>query len=135
MATLIEWRDAFRTGIGSVDYEHAELIALINRLYAALEQHDASAATRFLGDLHDAIAAHFALEETLMQASRYPGYARHKADHERLLDEIRDIMDEHDEGPSPDPATTLRPRLENWFMRHFQTEDARLHLIKQPGRE
>jgi hemerythrin-like metal-binding protein len=132
MASLIEWRDTFRTGIASVDHEHAELIALINRLYAALEQHDAPAVTGFLGDLHDAIAAHFALEETLMQASRYPGYAAHKADHERLLDDIRDIMDEHDAGSSPDPAATLQPRLEAWFMRHFQTEDARLHQIMHP---
>jgi hemerythrin len=69
-----------------------------------------------------------------MQASRYPGYPAHKADHERLLDEIRDIMDEHDDGLIADPAATLRPRLEAWFMRHFQTEDARLHASDEGAR-
>jgi len=126
---LIEWRDAFRTGIASVDHEHAALIALLNQLHAATLAHAGAAAMAgFLGDLHDAIAAHFALEETLMQQSGYTGYAAHKADHERLLDEIRDIMEE--QHANVDSMGDLGPQLEQWFMRHFHSEDAKLHATE-----
>jgi hemerythrin len=126
---LIEWRDAFRTGIPSVDHEHAELIVLLNRLHAEIAGRDADAVTHFMGELHDAIASHFALEETTMQAMAYAGFARHKADHERLLDEIRDLMEEQLAARHPDLGDSLAPRLERWFMRHFHEEDARLHGV------
>ena len=126
---LIEWRDACRTGFASVDHEHAALVALLNRLHAAnLARADSAAMAGFLGDLHDAIAAHFALEETVMREIGYAGYPGHKADHERLLDEIRDIMEEEHAGAGP--AGDLGQRLEQWFMRHFHTEDAMLHAAE-----
>lgn len=124
---LIEWRDAFRTGIPAVDYEHAELIALLNHIHAQAAQRDAQAVGACLGQLHDAIAAHFALEETTMRAAGYAGLDRHKADHERLLDEVRDLMEEQYAPGGADPADWLSSRLEQWFMRHFHHEDARLH--------
>jgi hemerythrin len=53
----------------------------------------------FLGEIYARISAHFALEEKDMQARAYPERPAHKADHERLLDDLRDIMDEvHDQG-------------------------------------
>jgi hemerythrin len=33
----IEWRDDFNIGIGSIDYEHRELIGLINMIFERLE--------------------------------------------------------------------------------------------------
>ena len=129
---LIEWRDAFRTGITSVDHEHAELIGLLNRLHAEIERGDAAAVAEFLGDLHDAIAAHFALEETVMRATGYAGFARHKEDHEHLLDEIRDLMEAQIATVDANAAGTLGPRLERWFMRHFHEEDAKLHTAAEP---
>ena len=126
--SLIEWREEFCTGIDPVDYEHWELVDLINRLYASVGTTGQDAAVSgFLGDLHDAIAAHFALEEKLMVDRHYRGYAEHKADHERLLDELRDIMEAHDSGGFADCGGYLADRLEVWFMRHFHTLDMKFH--------
>lgn len=133
--TLIEWRDSFKTGIESVDFEHAELVALINRLYdrlgAASGRREAVAA--FLGELHDGIAAHFALEEKLMRKHRFAGLPEHKDDHEKLLDEIRDIMEEHERGVFEDASDRLAERLDIWFSRHFNTFDRRLHEAVSGG--
>ena len=38
-----------------------------------------------------------------MRERRYDQLIQHKADHERLLDEIRDIMDDFEEHESPAP--------------------------------
>lgn len=125
--SLIAWRDEFATGIQAVDHEHREMIGLINRLYDDLvATDDREALTGFLGELLARISAHFALEEKIMRERRYDQYQDHKNDHERLLDEIRDIMDACQQGPTV-IADELAGRLERWFVGHFKAKDARLH--------
>jgi len=51
---------------------------------------------------------------------------QHKNDHERLLDEIRDIMEDFEASDRFDEGK-LAQRLDAWFSRHFETHDARLH--------
>jgi len=129
---LIEWRDEFNTGVAEVDHEHQELIELINQLHDQL-QHDPDRDTvsAFLGEVFAKISAHFALEETVMRKHRYDEYAAHKAEHEALLDEIRDIMDDYEAGSFADAGTALATTVQDWFINHFKTKDARLH--KQLG--
>lgn len=125
---LIEWKDEFELGIASVDHEHRELVNLINELHARL---DADATPElvgtFLGEIYMRISAHFALEETVMRDMRYDRQGPHKADHESLLEDVRDIMDAHDSGAYLDYESVLSDQLRTWFTRHFKTEDARLH--------
>lgn len=125
---LIDWRQDFELGIASVDHEHKELIDLINDLHAGLEG-DATPEmlSAFLGEIYARIAAHFALEETVMRDVRYQGYDEHKADHEELLEAIREIMDDHEAGAFADLSDVLAQRLRSWFGDHFRDQDARLH--------
>ena len=124
---LIEWNDKFSVGVVSVDHEHRELIELINGFQQKIDQDDsADAKLEYLGETLAHITAHFALEEKLMRESDYDEYQPHKADHEILLDQLRDIMDavEEDAGVDNDALGTA---LDQWFSRHFQTHDSRLH--------
>jgi hemerythrin len=130
MAGLIEWRDEYALGIPDVDYEHRELIALINELHASLVGGDGEdEVAAFLGEVHNRIAAHFALEERLMREMRYLRYDAHKADHERLLDEILDMLDDYEAGVDFDEASFVA-RLDHWFSGHFRTHDAGLHRVR-----
>ena len=125
---LIEWKDDFKIGIASVDHEHETMIALLNDLHAKLQAGaEKDAVALFLGEVFAKISAHFALEEREMRERGYDQFADHKADHERLLDEIRDIMDRHEADPSFDFEAELAGQLRDWFGVHFQTKDARLH--------
>jgi len=125
---LIEWQDEFKIGIPSIDHEHQELIELINTLHARLSG-DATAEeiSHFLGEVDAQIAAHFALEERTLRDMKYDQYADHKADHERLLEDIRDIADAFDAGVYMDYSSRLGEHLKLWFSEHFRTRDARLH--------
>lgn len=124
---LIEWKPEFAVGVTEVDYEHRQMIDMINALAARLDDGECGSLVEdVLGEIHARISAHFALEERIMRERRYDGYAEHKADHERLLDDIRDIMDEH-AGYEPFDSRRLAARLEAWFGVHFRTHDARLH--------
>jgi len=127
---LIEWRDEFCTGIEAVDFEHREMISLINEAHDAL-QRDLSRSDfeSFLGEIYARIASHFALEERIMKAHGYDEFEIHKEDHERLLDDIRDIMAEYDAGGYEGMTSELATRLQAWFADHFKTKDARLHRL------
>ena len=130
--TYIEWRPSFATGIPDVDHEHQEMIEWINRTLAACGQAKDQAGgakdtvTDLLGEIYARISAHFALEEHVMKSRRYDQFAEHKRDHERLLDEIRDMMDEHETGSLVNEER-LASRLAPWFGEHFRLQDARFH--------
>ena len=124
---LINWRNEFRVGVAEVDYEHQELIELINTLHqSVLEGVTREQVVAGLGEIFAQIAAHFALEEKVMRETRYPAYREHKADHEVLLDDLRDIMDEVEDDGDFD-ETQLSMDLDRWFSDHFRTHDAKLH--------
>jgi len=125
--SLLHWEDRYSVGVAAVDHEHRELIELINRLYAeATTQGSRDAIVDFFGDLFKAISSHFALEERLMRERGYDQLTQHKNDHERLLDELRDIMEDFEANERIDEKM-LAGRLDAWFSRHFESHDARLH--------
>ena len=123
----LQWRDEFRIGIDEIDDDHKQLVALIGKVQRALHtganQHQVGA---FLSEIYNQIATHFALEERLMLESQYPAYADHKEDHETLLDDLRDMMDEVEDDGVLDEVQ-LTDDLDRWFSDHFHSHDAKLH--------
>ena len=128
---LVEWRDEFKIGIKEVDFEHQELIELINESYNEAKKDGTTLAVLdSLGEVFMQISAHFALEEKEMRELKYDQYEDHKEDHEDLLDSIRDIMDDYEEKEALDEEE-FGERLKDWFVNHFSTKDARLHKFLQ----
>jgi hemerythrin-like metal-binding protein len=124
---LLEWKEEYATGIEDVDVEHKDLIDVINRLHELLLADDARLTVpAFFARLIDGVSAHFALEERIMGESAYPDLVAHRADHERLLDEIRDLVEAFAQAEEVD-SVDLAMRLEPWFSQHFATHDLRLH--------
>lgn len=122
----IEWKDEFSLGIPDIDYEHRNLIELINESLVHASENPDESINLYLGEIYTAIASHFALEEKFMQEHKYDQYLDHKHDHDRLLDEIRDIMDAYEATHSFD-EDEFGMQLTLWFTEHFSTKDARLH--------
>jgi hemerythrin len=125
--TLVEWRDEFKIGIEEVDFEHQELIELINESYREAKNEGSTLTVMdSLGEIFEKISAHFALEEKVMRELNYDQYEDHKEDHELLLDSIRDIMDEYMDASTIDEES-FGDNLKKWFVNHFSTQDARMH--------
>jgi hemerythrin len=124
---LMQWKPEYSVGVESMDDEHREMINLINETYEKLDSNpDALQVEECLGDIFSTVSMHFALEERLMRKNNYAEYQAHKDDHEDLLDQIRDLMDDF-EVDSSSGAVRLENSLSDWFARHFSTFDARLH--------
>jgi hemerythrin len=125
--SLIEWNSEFNLGIEAIDSEHRALVALINALHETM----AAGAGRAdiidgISEIYTLVSTHFAREETFMRETRYMAYAEHKEDHEILLDDLREILDDvRSDGGYPEAR--LSADLQYWFSEHFRTHDARLH--------
>ena len=129
--SLVEWRKEFETGIPGIDYDHQELVALINSFYGALiNKTDKDKLIDSLNDIYGAIYAHFMLEENMMEKYGYDQYQEHHIDHVNLLDDIRDITDELETSEKFDEQQ-LKNKLNDWFSIHFKTHDARLHNLEE----
>jgi hemerythrin len=119
--------------VAGVDYEHQELIKQINSIYALIDGDGTSDTDKEnvidgLGDIYGSISAHFALEEQMMERHNYDHFKEHQADHERLLDDIRDITDEFEKDDELN-ADRFKQKLNDWFQIHFSTHDSRLHNL------
>ena len=123
----MQWKPEYSVGVESMDDEHREMIDLINDIYDKLgSSPDTDQVEQFLGDIFSTISMHFAMEERLLSKINYSEYQAHKHDHEELLDQIRDLMDDFAADTSSG-AVKLEQSLSDWFAGHFSTFDARLH--------
>ncbi len=130
---LIEWRESYKVGIRSIDYEHGNLIWVINDLLGKLSKdHTTDDIVQALGEVHALIEAHFALEEKVMRDIRYSSYPAHKKDHDRLLDDLREIMEGVEGGG--DFMKALGETVNAWFTVHFSTFDKEFHSLAHSQR-
>ena len=122
-----EWKQEYSTGIARIDQEHKQLIERINLLYEQLDHTlDILTIETMLGEIQTDISAHFAFEELLMHEAGYPEFKDHKEDHEKLLDQINDII--FCFAANPDNCKELlRMNMSDWFSNHFVSFDIRLH--------
>lgn len=124
---LIKWKNEYAIGVPEVDTDHRELIDLVNDLYNQLQSGRYNVNMNdFLGELYAIMKRHFAREEDVMNMHRYPQFEVHKADHERMLDDINNIMYDYQDGLLQNDDI-LAEMLEHWFSEHFATHDAKLH--------
>jgi hemerythrin-like metal-binding protein len=132
---LLQWLDEYEIGIPLVDHEHLALINVINLLGERLDAKFGPEEIRqTLGEIRMLIVAHFANEERIMRDLRYDRYAEHKADHDRLLAEIAEIVGEFEHNTFVDFRVELGGRVSRWFARHFEKFDAPLHILADSPR-
>ncbi len=130
--SLTSLKDGLRTDILSLDYEHTELVEVMEALCDSFDRTGPTPEVADLfGKLHAKAAAHFALEERLMREKGYASYDAHKADHERLLERIRRMMEAYEDGVCEDCGTTLRACLEGWFASHVRKADSGLRSLAE----
>jgi len=117
----LEWQADYACGVDYLDQEHRRLLDLVNEICEqSAHAADNETVGRGLGELHARVAEHFALEERLMQERDHIHYAAHKAQHEKLLDQIRTLMDAYEDGRCDSCATTLDQCLSGWLRKHLR---------------
>ncbi len=109
------------------DDHHLEA-CLLNELDEALAQYRGRAGKAVVLERLDAVVAHtrehFAREEAAMEETGFPAYVVHKAEHDRVLDDLQaEARAFRDRNDAARLAANDREDLPTWFLQHIQSMD------------
>lgn len=87
----MDWNEDFESGLADIDVQHRYIFALIQRV-SHLDDATSEDVLREIGaELSRFAICHFGCEERLMAAYKYPDANRHRSEHEKLLDVVREF--------------------------------------------
>lgn len=87
--TLLTWNHAGAVGVRSMDDQHGILMDTMNELRLAVVRGlGREQVSEVLDRLIEFTRMHFSSEEKLMEQHLFPGWAEHRAEHQRLLAQI-----------------------------------------------
>ncbi|MGA7339275.1 MAG: bacteriohemerythrin [Terracidiphilus sp.] len=120
---LLTWNDSYSVGVRTVDNQHSVLFSLINELHAAMETGQAKSMTGpILRKLLNYTRDHFAAEEAMMAASKYPGLAQHQIKHRDLTKQVEEFEARFERGEGTINIQLLG-FLRDWLTNHIQHSD------------
>ncbi|MDD2684771.1 MAG: hemerythrin family protein [Gallionella sp.] len=105
--------------------DHADFVTMHTALLAALDANAASAELALqLETLIAHTRHHFAEEERQMQSTGFPPYAMHKGEHERVLAQMEQQLQDWRNDPQPAVLRQwLAVTVKEWFINHVSTMD------------
>jgi hemerythrin len=120
------WQSEYETGIAQIDVEHKGIFALGGKIYEALFYPDAqSDPAALFPRMVELVSAHYASEESLMSAQRYPAAETHKKQHKLILQTLKAFA----AGFKVRRTTSKKEAgifIKDWVMTHILTEDRKL---------
>lgn len=123
---LYEWDDALSVGNHNIDDDHRLLIDTIARLHEAMRTGQGKEVVGgILDDLVRNTQDHFEREEGFMLRINYADYLPHKAEHERLVREVKDLQTRFKSG-SITITVSVSNFLSDWLVKHIQGLDKKL---------
>jgi hemerythrin len=124
--SLFQWKDDYLVGQPDIDRQHKKLFQLADQLHGAMTAGKGKdVLMETLGDLIDYTKRHFAAEEALMQRSNYPGYAEHKAFHDKLTAQVVQFQTDFASGKSIVTIQLLQ-FLKDWLQHHIGETDRKI---------
>ena len=88
--------DELSVGVRILDCDHREMVDALFEIQRALTTgEDPRRTGSLLRKLANFSLTHFALEEGMMVATKYPGLARHRLNHQRMVGRMRSLASRH----------------------------------------
>ena len=89
-------------GVRLLDCDHRILLETINEIQNAVVADEGRRRTgALLRRLAGFTLTHFELEEEMMAATRYPELARHRREHKRVMEQMRELVARHSRRAGP----------------------------------
>lgn len=121
---VINWSEMMSVGVPVLDADHKTLIGLINNLHRSVgDDEEYATLGSVLKALEDYANHHFAREERVMQACRYPSVAAHSRMHSRLAAQVTAIKDSYDGDRTTVRAKECLDFLHKWLIEHICSTD------------
>src|SRR5512138_2461518 len=94
--TKLEWTQALSVGVEEIDDQHRELFRRAASLLDGIHKGEPEELGALIDFLYQYAVEHFGAEEEHMRRTRFPGYQRHKAEHDRFISDLLALSREHE---------------------------------------
>lgn len=134
MQTLV-WDSKFSVHVDEMDRQHQVWFQCINDLIEAISsQQGVSALDRVFPEVIRYTEYHFQEEEGFLEKSGYPDLERHRLEHRRFEERMRELYRAYKEEDAPISLAVLE-QLVNWLKDHILGTDMRYgEFVKQKGK-
>jgi hemerythrin len=120
---FVNWNESYSVRINQIDEQHKKLFAIVNNLFEAMKQGKGNDVLgTVLKELENYTRLHLATEENLMKIHNYPRFTAHKMEHDRLVQQVKDLNDQFMNGNA---ALSIKVSnfLKEWLVNHIQKSD------------
>ena len=121
----LKWRDTYSLGIKMIDDQHIEILNFVNDLLNNGSNYIKDNPDYFkevIGRTVCYIKSHFANEERIMKASKFPYYNEHKKAHNEFTMTVIKSVKDYEEGRRL-VLTNFANFLRNWVLAHIAVMD------------
>ena len=122
---LVSWSPSFSVGIKIVDDQHKGLLKLVNDMFNHVIGDEVAERAYFQKVIQEAVKyvkIHFATEEKIMIATKFPGYMEHKKAHDSFVLAVVANIKDYEAGKKLTLATFTR-YLKEWVLTHIAVMD------------
>jgi len=120
----IKWSPNLAVGVSSIDDQHKELFARVDRLVEAMKASDTAEVSRLMDFLGAYVVEHFQMEEKLMQKYGYPQFKLHKAAHDRFVTDYGELQKKFGiKGAVSFVTIQVKTWLADWLVAHVSGTD------------
>ena len=124
--SLITWSQEYELGHETIDFQHRELVRLLNNLYDAKEQGTMELLVEItLDELVKYTQNHFAQEESYMAEFNYGDQDAHKAAHTAFVGKVSAFKQSYDKGEATVGDEVIN-FLKDWLVNHILKTDNEL---------
>lgn len=120
---FLNWSNDFSVNNLTIDTQHKKLVQLLNDLFEAMSQgKGGDVLEKVFNDLLKYTVDHFSTEEAIMKLHNYPDAAAHKAEHDKLTQEVV-IQYEKFKSGNAALSVPLLNFLKQWLSNHILSVD------------
>lgn len=124
---LIAWSPKFSVGVKLIDDQHKGLLGLINDMFNHVVGNEEDEHAYFRDVIREAVQyvkVHFATEEKIMTATKFPGYLEHKKAHDDFVRAVVINIRDYEAGKRL-TLTKFTYFLKEWVLTHIAVMDKR----------
>lgn len=122
---LITWSNTLACGIKIIDDQHKGLVDLVNEMYNHVigdESRENEYFNRVIQEAVQYIKVHFATEEKILKAVKFPGYAEHKKAHDGFILTVVENIKDYKSGKRIS-ISSFTKYLKEWILSHIAVMD------------
>ena len=117
----MRWDGSFAIGIEVIDEQHRQIFERLLAIENSVAKHDPSHILHFhLSQLAESMKFHLAVEEALLEVTRYPDLQEHRRSHAKIIELMADLEAKLQNNGS---GNNLVGFFEHWFVRHVLSND------------